>query len=140
MVILDTNVISELFRPAPEGAVLRWVETQKPDDLFTTAVSEAEIFRGIEFMPAGRRRSDLLVATEAYFRSDLAGKVLSFDSAAARHYAEIAALRKRAGLPLKEFDVQIAAISRNLNAVLATRNTRDFVGCGVELINPWQAR
>ena len=137
MIILDTNVISEFFRPVPEAKVLRWVEARGADELFTTAISEAEIFRGIEFMPAGKRRADLFSATEAYFRSDLAGKILSFDSAAARSYAEIAAIRKRKGLPASAFDVQIAAIVRTLGATLATRNTADFAMTGISLINPW---
>jgi toxin FitB len=137
MIVLDTNVISELFRPAPERKVLHWIGAQDADRLFTTAISEAEIFRGIEFMPAGRRRADLLAATEAYFRDDLAGKVLSFDSAAARHFAEISAIRKRKGLPLKELDIQIAAVVRTLGASLATRNTKDFEMSGITLINPW---
>ena len=137
MIVLDTNVISELFRPVPDEKVLRWVEAQSADELFTTAVSEAEIFRGIEAMPAGRRRANLFLATEAYFRRDLAGKILSFDSGAARHYAEIAATRKRKGLAVSAFDTQIAAIARTLGASLATRNTKDFEMAGVPLINPW---
>jgi hypothetical protein len=137
MIVLDTNVISELFRPLPEQKVLHWIGAQDPDRLFTTAVTEAEIFRGIEFMPAGRRRADLLAATEAYFRDDLAGKILSFDSAAARRFAEIAAIRKRKGLPLKEFDIQIAAVVRAMGAKLATRNMKDFEMSGIAVINPW---
>lgn len=140
MIVLDTNVISEVFRPAPNPTVLRWVETQDGHELFTTAISEAEIFREIEFMPAGRRRANLMAATEAYFREDLAGKILSFDSVAARHFAEIAAIRKRKGLPLKEFDLQIAAVVRTFGASLATRNTKDFELSGIELIDPWKWR
>lgn len=137
MIVLDTNVISELFRPVPERKVLQWIETQDANRLFTTAISEAEIFRGIEFMPAGRRRADLLAATDAYFRDNLAGRVLSFDGGATRHFAEISAIRKRKGLPVKDLDIQIAAIVRALGASLATRNTKDFEMSGITLINPW---
>ncbi|MGC2162118.1 MAG: type II toxin-antitoxin system VapC family toxin [Silvibacterium sp.] len=137
MIVLDTNVISELFRPAPDRRVLYWVEAQEADELFTTSVTEAEMFSGIGFMAAGRRRSDLFSATEAYFRSDLAGRILSFDSAAARSYAEITAIRKRKGLSISAFDMQIAAIARTCNAVLATRNTKDFEFTGVQIVNPW---
>lgn len=139
MIVLDTNVISELFRPVPERKVLDWIGAQEADRLFTTAISEAEIFRGIEFMPVGRRRANLLAAAEVYFRDDLAGRVLSFDSVAARRFAEISATRKRRGLPLKEFDIQIAAVTRALGASLATRNTKDFEMSGITLINPWNS-
>ena len=138
MIVLDTNVISELFRPIPDGKVLRWMEAQSADQLFSTAISEAEIFLGIEFMASGRRRTDLFSATEAYFRSDLAGKILSFDSTAARYYAEIASNRKRKGVPISTFDAQIAAIVRTHGAALATRNTKDFEMTGIPLINPWK--
>lgn len=140
MIILDTNVISEIFRPGPAPKVLSWVEAQNAEELFTTAITEAEIFCGIEFMPAGKRRSDLFAAAETYFKSDLAGKILSFDSAAAHSYAEIAAIRRRKGLSVSAFDLQIAAIARRFGAKLATRNTSDFELCGIELINPWKAR
>ena len=138
MIILDTNVISEIFRPVPEPKVLHWVEAQNADALFTTAITEAEIFCGIEFMPAGKRRSDLFSAAESYFKSDLVGRILNFDSAAAHSYADIAAIRKRKGLSVSAFDVQIAAIARRFGAKLATRNTSDFEECGIELINPWK--
>lgn len=140
MIVLDTNVISELFRPVPEQKVLQWFGAQDADRLFTTAISEAEIFRGIEFMPVGRRRANLLAAAEVYFRKDLAGRVLSFDSSAARHFAEMSAVRKQKGLSLKDLDLQIAAVVRTLGASLATRNTKDFTDCGIDLINPWHAR
>lgn len=140
MIVLDTNVISEVFRPAPDPKVLAWIEAQDGDELFTTAITEAEIFCGIEFMPAGKRRSDLLSATETYFRNDLAGRILNFDSAAARVYADIVGIRKRKGLAVSTNDAQIAAIAREHKAVLATRNTSDFEECGIELINPWKAR
>ena len=137
MIVLDTNVISELFRPVPDARVLGWIAARDPDELYTTAITEAEIFRGIEFMPAGRRRSELFAATEAYFRKDLAGRILGFESAAARSYAEISAIRKRKGLSAAAFDMQIAAIARTLSAAVATRNAKDFELTGVHIINPW---
>jgi toxin FitB len=140
MIILDTDVISEIFRPGPDSKVLSWVEAQNAAELFTTAITEAEIFCGIEFMPVGKRRSDLFLAAETYFKSDLAGRILSFDSAAAHNHAEVAAIRKRKGLSVAAFDIQIAPIARRFGARLATRNTSDLEECRIELINAWKAR
>jgi toxin FitB len=140
MIILDTNVISETFRPIPAKSVIEWLESQPRAEIFVTAISEAETFRGIELMPAGRRRDELLVVAEGYFSIDLKGKILTFDSAASRHYARIAAARQRMGRRILDFDAQIAAITRSHNATLATRNTKDFEHCGIRIINPWLAR
>ena len=140
MIILDTNVISEIFRPSPAPQVLHWLAAQPAAETFTTTVNEAEIFRGLEQMPSGRRRTDLYRATEIYFQKNLAGKVLNFDSHAARIYAAITAQRARIGRPILDFDAQIAAIARAHKAKLATRNTKDFEHCGIELVDPWKTR
>mgnify|MGYP002641905490 CR=1 FL=1 len=137
MIILDTNVVSELMKPAPAKPVVGWVALQSPTSLYTTAITEAEILHGVLLLPAGRRRSRLQTAAETMFIEDFGGRVLSFGSDAARAYASIAADRRRAGRPISHFDAQIAAIGRSARAAIATRNTSDFVACGVRLINPW---
>jgi toxin FitB len=140
MIILDTNVISEIFRPSPAPQVLHWLAAQPAVETFTTAVNEAEIYRGLEHMPPGKRRTDLYRATEIYFQKNLTGKVLNFGSDAARIFAAITAHRARIGRPILDFDAQIAAITRAHNATLATRNTKDFEHCGIDLFDPWKAR
>jgi hypothetical protein len=140
MILLDTNVVSEIMRPAPDRRVAAWVSAQSVPLVFTTAITEAEIFKGIEMMASGRKRRELLEVAQAYFHIDMAARILPFDSAAAHWFAEIFAARKRAGRPIQPLDTQIVAIARKHRAVLVTRNTGDFEGCGIELINPWLAR
>lgn len=139
MIVLDTNVLSEVLRPAPDPRPLAWLAAQTRADLFTTTVTRAELLYGVQLLPAGQRRDGLLEAVQAVFASDMVGQVLSFDNAAADLYAEIAAARKLAGRPISQFDAMIAAIARSRGADLATRNVRDFIGCGVQVIDPWQA-
>jgi hypothetical protein len=137
MTILDTNVISELMKPLSSPAVLAWTSGQAPDTLFTTSITVAEVLYGVELLPKGKRRDQLLHQADATFAEDFAGRILFFDEQAARIFAPIAASRRRQGKPMSEFDAQIAAISRAQGATLATRNTADFEGCGVRLVNPW---
>ena len=137
MIVLDTNVISEVLRPAPEPKVLDWLDEQSPNSIFTTAVTRGEILYGIRLLSDGQRRRRLLTAALAIFGEDFAGRVLSFDSDAADIYAEIGASRRAAGRPISQFDATIAAITRSHGAKLATRNAKDFDGCGIDVINPW---
>ena len=137
MIVLDTNVLSELMKPAPAERVVRWVAAQPPTSLYTTSVTQAEILHGVMLLPAGRRRNAVEAAAEAMFKEDFAGRVLPFGSDAARLYARIAAERRRAGRPISHFDAQIAAITRAAGAAVATRNVTDYNGCGVKVINPW---
>ena len=137
MIILDTNVVSELMRRSPARAVVGWSLSQGPRDLFTTSVTLAEVRYGIERLPDGQRKAQLRAkAADIFFT--LADKVLPFDGRAALRYATLTADRDRAGLPIAGFDAQIAAICLAHNATLATRNLKDFQHTGVELINPWQ--
>ena len=106
--------------------------------LYTTSVNKAEILYGIAVLPEGRRRAALAAAAEAMFIDDFAGRVLPFDEAAAVHYADIVAARRREGRPIEAFDAQIAATARVAGAELATRDVGDFAGCGVALVNPWE--
>ena len=137
MIVLDTNVVSELMRPAPAPAVEAWVSRRAAARLFLSAVSEAELRYGVAIMPAGRRRSAVEAAIETMLREDFAGRVLPFDSDAARAYAAIAADRRTAGLPIALADAQIAAIARSRGMAVATRNTGDFTDVGVDLLDPW---
>lgn len=137
MIILDTNVLSELMRPAPADTVVRWIRARPPASLFTTAVNEAEILYGLALLPLGQRRAALTEAIEAIFREDLRGRVLPFDSAAAKAYAPMVAGRRAAGRPISQMDAQIAAIAASREATLASRNVVDFEACGVHVSNPF---
>lgn len=137
MIILDTNVLSELMRPKPAPSVVAWVTQQSATELFTTSITESEIFYGIEFLAKGKRREGLLAAAEAMFAEDLAARVLGFESDAARVFAQLAARRRLLGKPISHADAQIAAIAQVRRAKLATRNHEDFDGCGIEVIDPW---
>ena len=138
--VLDTNVIAELMRPQPHPSVVAWVAAQPRASLYTTSINEAEIFYGISAMPEGRRRSGLAAGAEALFAEEFAGRVLYFSGAAARTYAEIIIVRRRAGKPIEAFDALIAATALVAGAAVATRDVSGFDGCGLTLINPWQLR
>ncbi|MBV9075223.1 MAG: type II toxin-antitoxin system VapC family toxin [Acidobacteria bacterium] len=137
MIILDTNVLSEPLRPIPSAQVLKWLDRYPSQELFTTAVSESEILYGITIYPDGKRKDELRVAAQDLFRRLLQDRVLAFNSDAAHIYAEIASARRRVGRPMSRPDAQICSIALVTGAALATRNTRDFEGCGVEILNPW---
>jgi len=137
MIVLDTNVLSELMRPAPSPRVVAWVAKQPAAELFTTSITEAEIFYGIELLTKGMRRESLLAAAEAMFAEDLAGRVVGFDSDAARAFSRIAAHRCALGRPISHADAQIAAIAQVRGAKLATRNVADFEDCDLAAVDPW---
>ena len=137
MVVLDTNVVSELMRDDPHAEVLVWLDDRPTRELFVTAVTEAEVRTGIAFLPEGRRRRGIAEAADRAFGGLFAGRVLPFDSEAARAFAEIAAARRAAGRPVSQADGQIAAIARSRGMAVATRNVRDFADMGVDLIDPW---
>ncbi len=138
MIVLDTNVISELFRPAPDPKVVMWVSRLPGEELFTTAVTRGELLFGLYCMPDGRRKTDLQQKLTLLFEQELAGHVLAYDGEAADAHARIAAARRAQGCPTGMFDAMIAGIARSRGAKLATRNTRDFEGCGIELVDPWR--
>lgn len=139
MIIVDTNVVSELLRPIPDPRVEQWLAAQDGYDINLTAISEAELRYGIAIMEHGRRRKALADAIDRILGEDMAGRILPFDSAAAGEYATIAATRRATGRPISQADCQIAAIARSRGAAVVTRNTADFEGCGVNLIDPWTA-
>ena len=137
MFILDTNVVSELMREKPQAEVLEWIDRQLADNLYVTAVTEAEIRTGIAILPEGERRNRLAVAANRAFGMFFAERVLSFDSEAAQAYAVIAADRRASGHPIAYADCQIAAIAHCRGASVVTRNVDDFGGTQIEVFNPW---
>lgn len=137
MIVLDTNVVSELMRREPNPRVMAWIGEQPMAGVFTTTLTQAEVFYGLALLPEGRRRDELLAAARPVFDVDLAGRVLPFDSEAASSYPVIAAGRKLSGRPISQIDAQIAAIVRSRGARLATRNLRDFADCGITVVDPW---
>jgi predicted nucleic acid-binding protein len=140
MIVLDTNVLSELMRLQPDQAVVGWVAAQRRASLYVTSASKAEVLYGIGALPEGRRRTALAAAAEAMFADDFAGRVLPFDSAAAARYADVAVARRRAGRLIEVFDALIAATALAAGASVATRDPSGFDGVGLALIDPWQPR
>ncbi|HUZ76318.1 MAG TPA: type II toxin-antitoxin system VapC family toxin [Chloroflexota bacterium] len=136
MIVLDTNVVSELMRPEPDPQVATWVRDRGRRELGTTAITLAEVRYGIARLTDGRRKQILLATADEIF-STYHDQVLPFDAVAAEQYAIIASTRERAGRPISGFDAQIAAVCRARGAALATRNVADFEGTGVEIIDPW---
>lgn len=137
MIVVDTNVTSELMRPSPSPVVKAWVRAHNAAELYTTSITLAEVGYGIERLPDGRRKELLRTGADDVF-SAFAAHVLSFDATAAPAYAEIASRRERTGAPIDGFDAQIAAICRTRGAALATRNVKDFHDTGITVIDPWQ--
>lgn len=139
MIVLDTNVLSELIRRDPDEGVLQWMDSLDAATVATTAITAAELLYGIARLPPGRRSALLSEASRRLIDDDLGGRVEPFDAASAAHYAALVSDRERAGRPIGVADGQIAAICRHLGATLATRNTVDFEGTGIDLIDPWQS-
>jgi predicted nucleic acid-binding protein len=137
MIVLDTNVLSELMKTRPDCRVVAWLRRQPGASLYTTSITQAEILYGLALLPSGKRRQELESAVNEMFELEFQGRVLSFGSGAAAMFAELAAARRLAGQPISHFDAQIAAITRISAARLATRNVSDFTGCGLEIVNPW---
>jgi toxin FitB len=136
MIILDTNVLSEVMKPAPDAVVAAWMTRQPAADLFTTSVSEAELLYGVAILPDGRRKAELAAKVRSIV-SLFDDRVLNFDRTAARDYALIVVERQRIGRPIQAFDAQIAAIARSQGMQIATRNVKDFVHVGLRVIDPW---
>ena len=139
MLILDTNVVSELMRPHPARNVVQWLEGQSSARLALTAVTVAEILYGLDLLPEGRRRHDLAGRFQAFLTRGFGERVLPFDGRAAGAYARLRGDRKRAGRALDALDAMIAAIAHAHSAAVVTRNVPDFEGCGVPVVDPWSA-
>ena len=137
MIVLDTNVVSEPSQARPCKVVIDWFAAQDASQLFTTTPTEAELQYGLALMPAGRRRDELEKALQHFLATELDQRILPFDGVAAREFGAVAAARRKAGLQIKVFDSQIAAIARAHRAAVATRDVADFEHSGVAIINPW---
>jgi len=137
MIVLDTNIISEVMRPQPSPAVLTWLDQQDTPNLFVTTITLAEIRYGLGVMPDGERKRRLTTQFEAYIGRSFEGRILDFTAGAASHYADIMRYRRNIGLPMSMADGQIAGIASVQHFAVATRNTKDFEQCGLELINPF---
>lgn len=137
MIVLDTNVLSELMRGRPDERVLEWVNAQPSNELWLTTITVAEILLGVALLPDGRRKARSLELATEMFSEDFEGRFLSFDAEAAFDYAALVASRERRGRRISMADAQIAAICLRHEATLATRNLRDFADSGVELVDPW---
>jgi toxin FitB len=139
MIVLDTNVVSELMRAEPDPVVVAFLDNVPGAALFISAVTQAEILYGIALLPEGKRRNALRTAADSMFERYFRGRVLPFDGDAAEAFADIAAGRREAGRPISHADAQIAAVAKSRGAAVATRNVTDFDGCGVPIVNPWGA-
>lgn len=139
MILLDTNVISAVMAPAPPRPVLEWLNHQETVRLYLSAITLAEIGYGLRVLPDGRRRRDLENRFTKFVADGFEQRILSFDKRAAFLYGEIMGHRRELGRPLGILDGQIASISRAHRLAVATRNTRDFEDCGIELVNPFDA-
>lgn len=139
MIVLDTNVVSELMRAQPHRGVLAWADRQAEHTLFTTTITLAEIRFGIAALPTGRRRTALQAAFEDSVRPVFGNRVLDFDEAASRAYAELRAGARARGDAIGDVDAMIAAITRAHRFVVATRDVEPFRAAGVDVVNPFEA-
>jgi toxin FitB len=137
VIVLDTNVVSELMRLEPAAAVVDWVDGQSGIDIYLTAITVAELLYGVARLPDGHRKAELAERVEAVLAEDFEHRVAPFDGTAAAHYADIVVRRERAGRPISTADAQIAATCRSHGALLATRNVDDFADTAVVVVNPW---
>ena len=140
MIVLDTNVVSDLMRASPNPQVIVWLDREDARGLFVSAVSEAEIRTGLGLLPDGWHRRELSDAADGVLDEWFSGRVLPFDAAAARVYADIACQRRAAGRPISQFACQIAAIARSRGMAVATRDVDGFRGCGIDVNDPWSDR
>lgn len=139
MIIIDTNVVSEVMRPAPNEWVGAWLREQPAEKLHVTAITSAELLYGLALMPDGRRKHALAHAIQTFFEDWIHNPILPFQDDDAVHYARLSASRRKLGRPVRELDGQIAAIATSYGFAVATRNVHDFEGCGIRVINPWEA-
>jgi toxin FitB len=139
MVIIDTNVVAEMMKLSPAPEVVSWLNVQESSALFLTTITIGEIAYGLRVMPQGKRRLQLEQGFERVLAEAFAGRILSFDEEAARQYGEVMGRRREIGRPLSVPDGQIASIARARGCAVATRNVRDFVDCGVEVLDPFKS-
>jgi predicted nucleic acid-binding protein len=140
VIVLDTNVVSEVMRSQPDVRVLEWLDEQVTDGVYITAVTAAELLYAVERLPAGHRRSTLENAVGELLDIDFGGRILAFDSLAAIEYARIVIECERYGRPIGMADAMIAASSLAAGVdAIATRNVADFRDTGARIVDPWSA-
>ncbi|AIA46084.1 PilT domain-containing protein [Serratia sp. FS14] len=139
MIVLDTNVVSELLRPAPHYNVLRWLDEQDTYRFYLSAIVVAELYTGIACMPHGKKQLELQTNLGDMLQEEFSDRILPFDVGCAMQHAELMGANRRRGIGVSMPDTQIAATCLHYGAALATRNTKNFLHCGIELIDPWQA-
>lgn len=137
MIVLDTNVVSEMMRPVPDAKVMQWMNAQAADELWLNSIVVSELLFGVARLPAGARRHQLTQAVQVTIDQDFAGRIASFDLEAAVAYAQIVSSCEAKGRSIDMADAQIASICWVQEATLATRNTKHFEGLGLKLVNPW---
>ncbi len=140
MIVLDTNIISEIMRPKPDDTVIEWLNQQNSLDLFVNSISIAEISYGLYVLPNGKRKQQLQTRFEQFINNGFQFRILTFDEQAARMYGKVMGEAKRTGHPMSIADGQIAAIALTNDFAVATRNIKDFSYCGVRLVNPFNER
>lgn len=138
MILLDTNVLSEAMKPAPERSVMDWLRKQPLNELAVSSVTLAEIHYGLARIPEGKRKLDLENRFRTFIERGFGERVLAFDESAAAIYGKIVAAHEKSGQPIEAFDAMIAATPKSKQAQIATRDTAGFEGCGLKIINPWE--
>jgi toxin FitB len=138
VILLDTNVLSELMRDVPNPTVLDWLDRQPSASVWVTCITLMEIYFGIVRMPPGKRRERMLDEFEAILREEIQGRYATFDAPAAERTATLMALRNSKGRPIEYRDAMIAGIALSTKAILATRNSAHFADLGINLVNPWE--
>jgi predicted nucleic acid-binding protein len=139
MMVLDTNVVSELMRPVPEPKVLAWIDRQNSEQLYLTSTIAAELLHGVARLPTGIRKRNMAKELALFLDQDFANRVFPFDLSSAHNYSELLSMRETIGKPMAALDAQIAAVCIQHGATLVTRNQKHFQDLGLELIDPWQA-
>lgn len=138
MILLDTNVVSEVMKASPAAAVLAWLNAHDSDRLYVSAITVGEIAYGLRVLPDGRRRSALAERFGRFIARGFDQRVLVYDEPAARVYGDVMGERRERGCPMAVPDGQIAAIARSNHLAVATRNAVDFEHCGVDVVNPFE--
>ena len=139
MILLDTNVISEVMKTRPEPQVMAWIDSKDPNELATCTIVFAEVISGLDLMPVGSRQRQLREKAEYMFSALFADRIFDFDVSAARMFGTVLRIRASIGRPIDDMDALIAATALSKGFILATRNIPDFEHCGIPLINPWEA-
>ena len=137
MILVDTNVVSEVMKVAPSETVVTWLNNQTSSSLFISTTTIGEIEYGLRILPPGKRRTHLKERFERFISLAFAQRVLPYDETAARSYGEIMGFRREIGHPMSIPDGQIAAIAKINELTISTRNTSDFEDCGIELVDPF---